>query len=353
MLRYYKFMIEARGLTFAQLDERASEPGKPHAVITADCTGAHEFDDAISVRALPTATETYQVDVFAVDTSRLYYDEDIVRRAMTLTASRYRSAHLYNPMLDRDMTQRLHFAQGSTKNALGISFLVGVNDAPTDVNISFGRVEVRRNMTYKSFGDKCRYSPSFEAYGRAAALIMHHLRFDANSSEENDTEFSDRYDNLIHVPKSETWKRGNSINQTFMIAANHLVGRTLMENNDLAIYRAHDTTDDYLLEVFSPSVARYTTNPTPHHGLGLDVYARVTSPLRRLEDFINVGLIKQRARGRGIGQRDQKITIGSTQRLNQAVAAEQFAGPLMLGRYDQKPSPTPRHQKTIHLGETA
>jgi len=346
-------MIAARGATFAEIDVLASDAEKLHAVITADCSGAHEFDDAISVAPLPMDEETYRVNVFAVDTSKLYFDEQIIRRAMTYTASRYGSEQDYRPMLDRDLTQRLHFAQNRVKSALNISFIVGVNTPPSDVRLGFGRVEVARNLTYKTFGEKCRYSPGFENYGRAAAILIKHLNFNPTTSEETGAEFEKTYGNLIHVPKSEAWKRGNSINQTFMIAANYLVGRTLKETDELAIYRAHDTTSDDMLEVFSPAVARYTTVPAPHDGLGLDVYARVTSPLRRLEDFVNLGLIRQRVRHGAVSPRDTKLTIGSVQRLNQAVAAEQFSGQLMLGRYDQRPSPQPRMNRAVLLSEIA
>jgi len=338
-------MIAARGLTIAELDSRASEAEKPYAVITADCSGAREFDDAISVTPLPMEDELYRVNVFSVDTSKLYLDESITRRAMTLTESRYGGDKDYRPMLDKDLTQSLHFAEGTIRKALCVSFVVGLDTPPSEPTVSFGRVEVTRNLRYNTFGAKCRYSPNFKNYGRASALIMRHLKLDARTDEEINPAFEDIYNNVIHVPRAETWKRGASINQAFMIAANHLVGKAASEAGDLIIYRAHDTTSDHLLEVLSPIVARYTLDPAPHDGLRLeDPYARVTSPLRRLEDFVNVGILALRHKkltvGKpAVGPRDIKIATASVQRLNQRTAAEQFAGPLMMGRHDQKPSP--------------
>jgi hypothetical protein len=325
------------GLTLIELDSHASERSKPFGVITADCSGCHEMDDGIAVTPLDYRDETYRVQVFAVDTSALYYDEQIVRRALTLTESRYHDADTgyssYAPMLDRELTQNLHFTEKASepRKALVVSFIVGTSVAPSDAKISFGHVDIQRNYEYNTFGGMCRDRPDFEKYGRAAAFIMAHLGTQYSKDEEI-------YDQLINVPRSAAWKRGANINQAFMVAANHLVGGLMRSENNLAIYRSHDTSSSHLLDALSPQVARYSTTPTEHYGLGLDAYTRVTSPLRRLEDFVMHGLLRQRAKDREVSPRDIKLVATAIQRLNQRIIAEQFSGPLRMAREDLFPS---------------
>lgn len=320
-------MIEPRGgPTLIELDARASEPFKPYGIITADCSGAHELDDGIAVTPLPMAEDLYRVSVFAVDTSPLYHDETIMRRVLQLTESKYHDMHTgyegYAPMLDDEITQQLHFGKrgdGDIRKALVISFMIGGSQPATDVEIGFGRVEVKRNYVYNTFGGMCKENAALEHYGRAAACIIKHLGTEYTADEEI-------YRSMVEVPRTAAFRRGANINQAFMVGANHLVARTMRDEGRLAIYRAFDSHTSELAEVLSPSIARYTTIPSPHGGLGLDVYTRVTSPLRRAEDFIMHGLLRARAKGRPINLSDQRRVATAVRRLNQRVAAEQFSG---------------------------
>ncbi len=314
-----------------ELDEQASVVDAPFGIITADCTGAHEYDDGIAVTPLPSAEELYRVHVFAVDTSSLYNEETTVKRVLERTESLYGETtggtSNYLPMLETPQIKRLHFAKGNTRDALTISFLIGAYQPPSDVTVGFGKVDVMANLRYDKFGHKCRRSPNFEPYARAAALIMKHLRA---PDEPEDA----LYHNLIHVPPSENFKRGSNINQSFMIGANYLVAALLQQEGRLAIYRTHDTTNGDWAEILSPRVAHYSKTPGKHDGLGLDVYTRVTSPLRRAEDFILHGLLRARADGRALTKRDEKIVQSGIQRLNQRIASLAFKGKVRLADED-------------------
>ena len=74
-------------------------------------------------------------------------------------------------------------------------------------------------------------------------------------------------------------------------------GRWLKERDLLAIYRIHDPSDTTLAEFIDTSVARFSQSPGRHVSQGLEPYCRVTSPLRRLEDFVMNGLLKVYAAG--------------------------------------------------------
>jgi len=321
-LMYYGNMMASGSPSLVELDRHASEPEKPYGIITVDCSSPFEYDDGLAVEPLPSSQELYRVSVFAVDGSKIYRDTSIVEKALDRTESRYDTSkpgpETYTPMLDPKIVRSKDFTQGNLRDALVVSFVIGPDQPPSDVAIEFGKVEVQRNFTYKTFGEKCRYREDFQPFGRAAALIIHHLgTFD--SEEERST-----YHELIHVPSTETWNRGANINQAYMIAANYLVARQLRMENALAIYRVHDPEKTTLTEVLAPQMAHFSKTPGNHYGLGLDVYTRVTSPLRRVEDLIMHGLLRARAEGRQPGTRDQKLVAATIQRLNQRAAAQLF-----------------------------
>ncbi len=318
-------MIARRGTPLAEIDRQASELDMPYAVITADCTDPFEYDDAVSVTRLNYHEELYRVQVFSVDTSPLYEDESVMKRVLAQTESKYRThkngATTYEPMLSEALVRKFEFSSGNTRRALCVSFVIGAAQAPTDIEVGFGRVEVAKNYSYKRFGEKCRYSDNFEKYGRAAALILAHLHAKDTSEEE-------LYNGLIHVPSGYTFRRGAHINAAFMIGANHLFGRVMRDEGHLAVFKVHDTSDDRLYEIIDDNVAVYSAAPGPHEGVGVDVYAKVTSPLRRLEDAINIGMAAIRSSGRSLSTRDLKIVNQGIKRLNQRVVADIFHGRL-------------------------
>ena len=320
-------MIAQRVTPLVELDRRASVAEAPVGIITADCTGAHEYDDGIAIEALPSATELYRVSVFAADTSPLYGNEDIMRDVLRKTTSVYRNertpVEAYDPMLPEGIVRRLHFSRGNTRSALVVSFIIGQDHPPDDVTIGFGQVEVNRNYNYKKFGEKCRYSDNLKAFGRAAAYILHYLGPEPGSMDDD-------YRNLIHVLPQEVFRRGANINQAFMVAANHLVGSQMEREERPAIYRVHDPFNPDFTEFVSPRLARFSAIPGRHKGLGLDVYTRVTSPLRRAEDFVMSGLLRARDTDRPLGKRDRRIVASAVQRLNQHIISSAFEGSLPL-----------------------
>lgn len=320
-LLYYANMIAPRGLTLVELDHRASEAQRPHGIITVDCSNPYEFDDGIAVTPLPTNKELYKVDVFAVDASSIYHDGEAVKRAVDLTESFYDSPKggpkRYTPMLSRETVRAHDFTKDSVRGALVVSFTVGVNQPLSNLSVGFGQVEIDQNLNYKRFANRCRSEQSFRPYGRAAALILRHFGvLDGNTEAV--------YRALLHSPNTSSWRRGSDINEAYMVAANHMVASMMRDEDRLAIYRVHDTDDNSMNELMSPKIARFSTTPGPHNGLGLDVYTRVTSPLRRVEDLIMHGLLHARATGRELNPRDHKLVAGTIQRLNQRAAASLF-----------------------------
>ncbi len=336
-------MLARRGYSIGELDARALAHEAPYQIITADCSSPREIDDGVFVEPLLSASEMYRVGVCVADTSSLYTNGDIFRQALTNTEARYwqmpNGEQAYEPMIDSSAIGRLELKKGKVLSALVVSFVVGESQGPTDVDISFHDVEVENNLTYKKFGEECRYRPNRARYGKASAFILKHLAYSPGGDDERKSRHNldtpeDAYRALMHVPAQAGWARGARINESYMIAANHLVGKALKAEGRPAIYRVHDPEDEAYLEFMPPNVARYTKTPGFHAGLGLDAYCRVTSPLRRLEDFMMLYQLKQRAIGRQVTEKDGRDLSAAIQRLNQQVITDVGRGPLRLHAHD-------------------
>lgn len=336
------------GPNIIELDQRARERFAPRPVISADGPNPREIDDAISVTPLPSYMETYRVDVSIANTARLYNRPHVLGQALDKTESRYwinpDGTPGYDPMIDPEEIRRREFkliegAKQTLKSGVIFSFTVGEDTPPSELEIRFGMVRVLKNFTYKRFGEKCKFSPDKERYARAAAFIIHHLDLSSASGAapfmREDT-VEGTYDRLIagiygRLPLTEA---AATIVATKMVATNYLTTKLLDEAGYPLIHRVHKPwdIDGSLHSVVRPNIAYYSLEPGPHDGLGLPSYARFTSPLRRLEDFIGIHIVKLYTQGKKPDKRDMLLLAAAEQRLNQRVAATQFAKPIDVRR---------------------
>jgi exoribonuclease-2 len=308
-------------------------------IITADCSYPKEIDDGLFVEALDEDHELYRVGVCVVDTSNVYSKQDVVKSVFNRTAARYwdlpNGERGYDPMIDPDIIKGLEFSAGNVRDALIITFLVGNGEGPKDIDIAFGPVEVAANRSYKDFANFAIYGKG-KRFSRASELIQSHLGYVAYGDHVGDkpqwrqeTEGKEQTPNV----SGRAWKRGSKMNEAFMVAANHLVGKMLADEDRPAIYRVHDPDDEQYLELLSANVARYSRTPGPHSGLGLDPYCRVTSPLRRLDDFVMNHQLKQRFLGKEPTAQDSRDVAFAVRRLNQEVIA---AAPKEVSRFSRR-----------------
>jgi exoribonuclease II len=295
-------------------------------IITADCSFPREIDDGLFVERMDEDHELYRVGVCVVDTSKLYVNEEIKKDAFKRTEAKYwdlpGNERGYDPMIEADVIKGIEFTAGNVRDALVITFLVGDRQEPTDVEASFSPVEVVANKSYKEFANFATYSPKGKRFSRASELIKNHLRFVAYGDHAGDRP-QWRKDTEEQTPNlsNRAWKRGSKMNEAFMVGANHLIGKMLAEEGRPAIYRVHDPEDEQYLELLSANVARYSWTPGAHSGLGLDPYCRVTSPLRRLDDFVMNNQLKKRFLGKKPTAKDSEDVHFAVRRLNQEIIA--------------------------------
>ena len=333
-------MIAPRGLNIFELDHRATEQNAPYGIITTDCSEPKEIDDGLFVHPLDSATEAYRVGVCVADASKLYADGDIRQGAMERVHADYwdlpDGERGYDPMIPPDAIKDKELTEGNSRSALIISFLVGVGMPPCQASIDFGRVEVKRNYTYKSFSERTKSRKEFEKYSRASNFIINGLGFNQGGDSLKKTKSNQPTNKNSSY---QAWKSGSAINESFMVAANHLVGMVMRDEDRPAIYRVHDMADMRFEEIIETNVARYSSEPGRHQGLNIDPYCRATSPLRRLEDFIMAHHLKLRSNGEQPSSSDIQTMNTAIRRLNrQAIYDSMHASQIRLGRTATQPT---------------
>jgi hypothetical protein len=234
-------------------------------------------------------------------------------------------------MISTDLIRDLELAEGFVRNALIISFLVGTQKVPSDVEVSFGQVEIVKNLSYKEFSNFAHGTG--HEYLRASGLIKQKLGYVAYGDHVGERPAWREDEGPVINMSGSAWKRGSKINEAFMVAANHLVGKLMDGEGRPSIYRVYDPDDEQHIELLSPNVAWYSRIAGPHKGLNLDPYCRVTSPLRRLDDFVMNRQLKQRDMGKQPTSQDTKDVAFAIRRLNQEIVT---SAPKEASRYSKR-----------------
>ena len=279
--------IARRDPGIAELEETAVRLQGPKTIITADCSNPHEIDDGILVQPLPSAREAYKVDVCIADVSSLYRNTDVLQGALSQTRSEYftlgGSEQGYEPMIDRQYVLQKELSKAALKNAVIMSFIVGDGIAPQDFSVDFDQVRVLANYNYRQFSELSSRGLKLEQYAQAARFIREGIRYNPGGDS---TTMTNDISNRALERKYGSWKHGARLNEAFMVASNHLLGKMMQDEGRPAIYRVHGNAGDIHGEIFRPDVAWYSRQPGFHQGLDIGPYCQGTSGLRRLPDFI-------------------------------------------------------------------
>ncbi len=320
--------IARRGPGIAELVEVAARLDAPKKIITADCSNPHEIDDGYSVRPLPSAREVYQVDVCVADASSLYANTDVLQTAMSLTRAEYFTLddgeQGYEPMFPEQYILQKQLTKAALKGAVVISFVVGDHVPPCDLNVTFEKVEVQKNYNYRQFSELSVPGLKLEDYARAAGFIQQGLRYSPGGDKLPTVPLQPSA-NVPQASKLSVWKSGSKMNEAFMVASNHLVGKMMRDEGRAAIYRVHGNAGDMHGEILPRDVAWFTREPGFHDGLGIGPYCPSTSPLRRLQDFVMHYHLWLRDNNKTPTQNDLKIMDDAILSLNRRAIYDSVA----------------------------
>lgn len=249
-----------------------------------DDVGNQDPDDAISL-------EGNRLWVHIADVSSLVTPDSELD-----VEARSRGTNVYLPdqtihMLPSGITEKLGLGLQAQSNALSIGFIINETGELEDIDICFSIV----NVTRTTYDDADTELDSTFAALKAVTERYHQRRFDNNAAMLDLPEVN------IKVVDGEVfirpYGRGGSreIVTEAMLATGEAVALFAQENNIPIPYAYQPEPEEIqhpqkMSEYYAYrrcfKASRHTTEPAPHFGLGLPMYTRVTSPIRRYLDLI-------------------------------------------------------------------
>lgn len=223
--------------------------------------------------------------------------------------ARSRGANLYLPegtvtMLPRQATQRLGLGLSEVSPALSFGFSVSPEGITGDMELSPSWIRVTR-LTYEEAEARLDTEPLRELYNLAQIYEERRLNNGAI---------------MIDMPEVKVWLEDGRVNirplpplrsralvREAMLMAGESVARYALEHDIPFAFSSQEFRVDEmppastlsemfaLRRLFKPS--QRSSRPGPHAGLGLELYAQATSPLRRYLDLVAHQQLRAHLRG--------------------------------------------------------
>ena len=249
-----------------------------------DDVGNQDPDDAISL-------EGNRLWVHIADVSSLVTPDSELD-----IEARSRGTNVYLPdqtihMLPSGITEQLGLGLQEQSNALSIGFTIGENGELGDIELCFSLIQVTRT----TYDDADMELDSTFAELKLVTDRYHQRRIYNNAAMLDLPEVNIKVDNgEISI---RPYGRGGSrkIVTEAMLAAGEAVALFAHQNN-IPIPYAYQPEPEEIQHPQKMSehyayrrcfkASRHTTEPAAHFGLGLPIYTRVTSPIRRYLDLI-------------------------------------------------------------------
>ncbi len=261
-----------------------------------DDEGSEDPDDAISI-------DGGRIWVHVADVAALVApDSELDLEARARGANSYLPERT-NPMLPHALTDRLALGLQAESPALSIGFVLDETCQPRDVQIAPSRVRVTR-LTYAEATERLGEEP-------LASLARHAERYRQRRRAQNAVRI-DLPEAKIRVVDGEVCIRplprlaSREMVTDIMLMAGEGIARFALEREiviPFATQQAPETIEDprdpAAMFAYRKKLKRsqMKTVAEPHAGLGLPVYTRATSPLRRYVDLIVHQQIRAHMRG--------------------------------------------------------
>jgi len=346
-------MLEAEAISdhLQQEDYVGREDFRDELAVTIDGETARDFDDAVSLKKLPSGN--YLLGVHIADVS--YY----VREDTALDSEAYaRSTSVYFPdrsipMLPHRLSSGICSLMPET-DRLVLSAIMEITPKGNVAKKRFaeGVMHSRARMTYTSVAkilidrdpdERARYAeliPLFETM-EELCLILSKKRYRRGAVDFDLPEAEIAFDasgKVTHIVPAER-NIAHRIIEEFMLLANECVAEELTASRGPALYRVHEEPDTHKVEEFAEFAlvlgyklekhdgeyrpkdfqkfiaqlegkpeqkflvylmlrsfmqARYSEKNSGHFGLAAEEYTHFTSPIRRYPDLVVHRLLKQR-----------------------------------------------------------
>ncbi|MCH4090187.1 RNB domain-containing ribonuclease [Acetobacter sp.] len=263
--------------------------------VTVDGSDARDFDDAIWAER---DGEGFRLLVAIADVSHY------VTPHSALDAEARRRGHSVYfpdsvvPMLPPRLSENLcSLRPDEDRFCVVFDLRFSAEGVPTDTRIDRGVMRSRARLTYEQLEAMREGAQAFlhDDLGRvwidtlyAAHEALREARHRRGCVEIADRDMLrvelDRSSGRLDVSDSRPPESRHLV-ESFMIAACHAGAAVLRDRGSAALFRSHADADTVADVPRLPAV--YVTEPARHAGLRLDVYAHLTSPIRRYADLTN------------------------------------------------------------------
>ncbi|MES9858203.1 MAG: RNB domain-containing ribonuclease [Sedimenticola sp.] len=281
-----------------------------------DDEGSEDPDDAISL-------DGERIWVHVADVAALVAPDS----ALDMEA-RARSANLYLPervihMLPPAATHKLGLGLQQESPALSIGFTLDEAGGVNDITLAISRIRVTR-CSYDEIQLRLQEEPFVSI--KAQCDRFYQRRMDAGAAVINLPEVSVRVkDNDIHIKPLPRLESRQMVANAMMMAGEAVARYALANELPIPFATQPQPENPSRPEGMAASFAyrrqlkpsRLKTLEEPHSGLGLEVYARVTSPLRRYLDLV----IHQQLRAHLLGQE-----VMSLEQITERIGAAEAVG---------------------------
>lgn len=268
-------------------------------VITADSGGARDFDDAVSLEEKDGRLflGVHIADVSALIPPQTLLDREALERGTAVYMPDQRI-----PMLPEILSEEcLSLKEGLVRPAF--SMLAELTETGDVLAFEFfpSLVRVKRQLSYQEVDETVQQDLTLKRM-LTLSQALKRRRVDKGAMILPLPKL-----NVYITPEGEIgvnltlWENpGRAMITEFMILANHLAARFLTERGAACFYRIQDEPNKRIVpgdtdcaDLFAClEQRRYLTRVTwtmeskPHHGMGLDCYTNLTSPLRRYLDLV-------------------------------------------------------------------
>jgi len=265
-------------------------------LMTIDGQATLDFDDAISLKE---AEDHYLIGIHIADVGQYIHKEDVIDRE-----ARMRASSIYMPdrkisMIPPDFAEDLCSLKAEEERpAISIMARVRPNAEILDYEIFPSIVRVQNQLTYHDVNLMAAEDRTIGIlYDIARKLQQARLDNGAVQISLPEINVWIDEDGRLSITRTNREGPGRLLVAELMIMANGLMARYLSDRGMPAIYRSQSDPRERLFTgnegtlyqnwMQRKQLSRFELSPEPqrHSGLGLDVYATASSPIRKYSDL--------------------------------------------------------------------
>ncbi|HEY9894965.1 MAG TPA: RNB domain-containing ribonuclease [Candidatus Sericytochromatia bacterium] len=301
---------------------------------TIDGASSTDLDDAVWVEAdgNNTRVQVHVADVASKVPQDSFLDRQALKRGETAYLPKTRK-----PMFPHSLEASLSLLPLVERAVLTVDILVDPQGELLDVQISEGLLVSQEQFSYEAVEGVLRGAPhhlqtQLKLLERVTGLLaLQRQQQGAVFGRTVGTNYIDEDGRVVTQSL-----RSQQIIAELMILTNRVVSEYMRDHRQLWLYRTHDyrdlselpaerqqfvqelkaiADDEQLRRALASHYdrARYSPEAKPHVGLGLEVYAHTTSPIRRYADLVNQRLLKAALHGQSVPYTPAGLTDIATQ----------------------------------------